>query len=536
MATSFRTRVLALKSLLPQNDAESNGRKLAELQGISNCELPTGPSLVAYADTLLFLLAFPPDVKVQRAATKEMQRIARSLGSKKRTGAALLNSGLPYTSYEPKFSHDLCTWLSRDTGCHVRLGRFEDAEFELDRVLAITLPSLERSETTAGVGNMELLRALGVPSGQELLFLLAELKKLDDRPRIKDLLFDALGVRLRVDPRNRSFSRMFNRIPAPRSFHLGRNLNEFDRHELIGRALPLARTMAKKAKEQVVRAIKLSMVLSDRETDPVTYMDERTLRVFDLEHGTTVAIYGMHSARQLPLESYIGYTLFMNGYPTAYGGAWVFGRRADFGINIFEAFRGGGSGYMLCQLLRVYHEVFRIEHFEIEPYQFGLDNPDGITTGAFWFYHRYGFRPVDRELRELAELEVKKKAVRNDYRTGSRTLLKFTASNLALTLTPGEQAGVYDIADKVKHLIRRRYKGDRTRAEADSVKLFLGRTGGRMASGGEAMAVLKEVALWAEAWEQRDPNKLEVLSNMVRTKPVDPYAYQELVLRYFGPR
>ena len=119
------------------------------------------------------------------------------------------------------------------------------------------------------------------------------------------------------------------------------------------------------------------MVLTGRETDTSTYMDENSFRLFELERGISVAIYGMTPERQLPLESYVGYTLFKNGFPAAYGGAWVFGERSLFGINVFEQFRGGESGFILCQLLRVYRQAFNVNYFEVEPYQFGLDNPEG---------------------------------------------------------------------------------------------------------------------------------------------------------------
>lgn len=110
----------------------------------------------------------------------------------------------------------------------------------------------------------------------------------------------------------------------------------------------------------------------------------------------------------MPLESYVGYTLFKNEFPVAYGGAWVFGERADFGINIFDAFRGGESGYMFCQLLRVFRQVFQINYFLVEAFQYGLDNPEGIDSAAFWFYYRYGFKPLNKEINMIANIEYKK--------------------------------------------------------------------------------------------------------------------------------
>jgi hypothetical protein len=300
--------------------------------------------------------------------------------------------------------------------------------------------------------------------------------------------------------------------------------------------LPEPIQLTERRRAELIRVVKLAMVLSDRETDPVTYMDEGTIRLYELDRGISVAIHGMVPSRQLPLESYIGYTLFKNGFPVAYGGAWIFGERADFGINIFEAFRGGESGYIMCQLLRVFRQVFKVSRFEIEPYQFGLDNPDGIATGAFWFYHKHGFRPTDPVLLELAGKEEERRRKRKGYRTSARTLTRFTGSNMALVFSDGMPTGVYDITDKVKHMIRSRYKGNRARAVSESVRNFLARSGATPGGVEVEAPVMEEVALWAEAMRVTKPEQIELLLRMITVKPADPYLYHDLLLQFFGER
>lgn len=534
MTNTFGSTLRKLSSIGAHFDAPSNTRKWELLQDLSRCELKISGSLIAYCDLLLFLLSMPPEEKVHKAARLEMDRMAKAIAaSGRRLDRTLENSGLPHTTYGSKFSHDLTTWLIAERSCRVEIDRFEDAAFDLNQVLATTLPPMERSETTSGYTNEELLHELGLRKGDKVPFLLNELKALNDRPRVKDLLFDGLGIHLRIIPKNRSFSRAYNAVALGKLFFHDGILKDFDQRELLDRPLPRPSNIAAGTKTKLIRAVKLSMVLTDRETDPVAYMDERTFRLYELERGISIAIYGMVPSRQMPLESYVGYTLFKNGYPAAYGGAWVFGERADFGINIFEPFRGGESGYLMCQLLRVFRQVFKVEHFEIEPYQFGLDNPDGIATGAFWFYHKHGFRPTDKELFKLSEKEMERRKKIKGHRTSARILTRFTESNMALTLSKDQRTGVYNITDKVKRLIRTTYKGDRTRAETESAKKFIERTGLRPVDGTDEIRVLQEVALWAEAFRVTDARKLELLGRMVTIKPLDPYAYQELLLSYF---
>ena len=51
--------------------------------------------------------------------------------------------------------------------------------------------------------------------------------------------------------------------------------------------------------------------------------------------------------------------------------------------------------------------------------------------------------------------------------------------------------------------------------------------------GPDEIRVLQEVALWAEALRVTDARKLALLKRMVTIKPIDPYGYQELLLRFF---
>ena len=534
MSTTFGRKVRKLKEVVARFDVRSNAIKLHTLQDLGGCDLPVSKALIGYCDLLLFLQAMPPNKKMLLAARKEMGRVTRLLSSSaKRRDRSLMNSGLPHTTQVSKFTHDLTTWLCNEPTCRIEMDGFEDAKFDLNEVLGATLPTMEQSETTSGLGNAQLLEALGIRSGKEVQFLLAELRKLNDRPRVKDLLFDGLGLYVRIQPTNRSFSRAYNTFLLQAPFFHDGLLKEFDQRELLDRALPDATALSASLKERLIRVVKLSMVLTDRETDPVTYLDERTLRLYALERGVMVAIYSMEPARQLALESYVGYTLFKNGYPAAYGGAWVFGGRADFGINIFEAFRGGESGYLMCQLLRVFRQVFSVDRFEIEPYQFGLDNPDGIATGAFWFYHKHGFRPTDPKLFELSETEVELRKKRKAHRTSKRVLIRFTESNMALVLGREPQLGVHDITQKVKRLIRTTYASDRARAEMESVGKFQKRTGRSPRVSADGARVLKEVALWAEAFQIIDAGKLDLLDRMIAVRPVDTYRYQDLLLRFF---
>jgi hypothetical protein len=365
-------------------------------------------------------------------------------------------------------------------------------------------------------------------------FLLSELGKLNDTPYIKDHFFDGLGLYTGFTCESKDFSLFYSRLPERAPYFHTELIKSFDHVSLFESRLPAPESLSADQLKKAVNVAKNSMALTDRETDPVTYMDSSSFRLYHLERGISVAIYGMIAGRQLPLESYVGYTLFKNGFPAAYGGSWVFGQSANFGINIFESFRGGESGYMMCQLLRVYKQVFNVSYFEVEPYQFGLDNPDGISSGAFWFYYRYGFRPSNKKLAVIAKVEYKKIKKNRDYRTKKEVLIRFTESSLVLQLGKKIPVNVPDISTDVIKTIQKVYDGDRVKATQESVIKFLKKAGKSERFSSTEKQVLQEVALWAESSNVREKNKLNLMKEMIRTKPVDLYRYQQLLLKYFN--
>jgi len=309
-------------------------------------------------------------------------------------------------------------------------------------------------------------------------------------------------------------------------------LKKFDHVTLLNTSLPEPKKLSDRELNEAIDVVKNSMALTLRETDPITYMDPASFRLYELERGISIAIYGMVSNRQLPLESYVGYTLFKNGFQAAYGGGWVFGQRSLFGINITESLRGGESGYILIQLLRVYRQVFNVNYFEVEPYQYGLDNPEGIQSGAFWFYYRYGFRPLDKKLNAIAFAEHQKIISKKGYRTSSKTLEQFTESNIGMNLGKEVPMTAADIMKKVKNMIATKYQGNRTLAIQKCVANFNHKTEKLIYLNTAEKHVLEEVALVAESLNLTNPVKLNILSKMIRVKPADLYEYQSLLLAF----
>lgn len=534
MKSNFNAGLKKLKTVINKFDQESLSVQKEALNDLSKSKLQVNKALLEYHECLLFICSHPNNSAVLSLVEKELKRITLFLNKSKKAAAACFeNEGLPYSNTVTRFTPDFLSWLLRHKDISVHFASFSDPALTLNEVLNVTLPSALKTLTTAGLDNEELLADLGVDRKNYLSYLVNQIERLNDTPLIKDFLFEQLDVYLTVVPKNSQFSRTYNRIKIGKTFFHDSLLKQFDHQQLLNSKLPPARTLNSGEANEIIKVLKNAMALTARETDPTTFIETSSLKVFDLERGISVCIYGMVPDRQLPFESYVGFTLLKNGFPCSYGGAWVFGRGANFGMNILESFRGGESGYVMCQLLRVYKQAFDISYFEIEPYQYGLDNPDGISSGAFWFYYRYGFRPIDKELLKLANEDFVKIKTKRNYRSTEKTLLKFTEGNIALSMENKTPVRVLDITAKIKSLIIKKYKNDAALAEKSCVDLFLQRSQQSYPKSKEEQKILVETALWANAYEISDSKKIQLFSQLIAAKITDLYAYQKLLIEIF---
>ena len=529
---SFKSIVGALRAVQNKFDAGSIEQQRACLLQLSRLAFPRNEATAQYHDSLLFLVAHPHDRALERRAGAELARLERFLKacSDKRPVAAWVDQGMAYVDIVTRFSHDATRWLLGHPHATVLLDSFDQPKAQLNDIFKLTLPALERSETTAGYSNDELMDALKVPVSRRLPFLVQELSRHDGAPLLKDHLYDSLDAFLRIRPKNGQFSKARNRLAmGSGTVHQKDIVKKFDVLSLIDMALAPPRTLSQAERDAAILVLKNTMALTIRETDPCTYLEPSSLRIVDLEAGLSCAVFGMTPDRQLPLESYVGFTLFKNGLPVAYGGAWIFGPRAAFGMNIFEPYRGGESGYIMAQVLRTYRKTFNIDYFEVDAHQFGLGNPDGIASGAYWFYYRLGFRSIDAALEALATRENTKIARQPGYRSSEKALLKFTESNVALNFGQQVPMHIFDITTEVTKMTAKRFGSNRLAMERESIADFMRSTEWKQAPTADEKRALCEWAPAAAALGVKAKREYELLAACVRAKPLDLGAYQDAV-------
>ncbi len=119
------------------------------------------------------------------------------------------------------------------------------------------------------------------------------------------------------------------------------------------------------------------------------------------------------------------------------------------------------------------------------PTSWAPGNPEALRSGAFYFYHRLGFRPRAPAVRRVLEEELAKIARDRSYRSPLPVLRRLARDEVCLTLAggspePERRLRARDLAGLVTRDIARRHGGDREAATRQAVRRVaraLGRAG-----------------------------------------------------------
>lgn len=390
-------------------------------------------------------------------------------------GTALHNSGIAGTAVVAAFSLAITGWLVKRFGDDVTLASVEGDPELVIALLEPTLDPMEQEVLSEQPLRWPAWRArhLGRGRAAQLRRLLHLLNRLPGEPAEQEASFATLRVFVRwevaPDAPVLTTGRFARGAPGFHPGELGRRAGPRDAwREGPGRRLRLdgndRRTLVDLARGT------LASLLS--ETEPFSHASEAEVELHDLGQGIQVALFPCIPARKLALEAYVGYLLLKNHVPVAYGGGWVLGRQARFGINVLPPFRGGESAVLLAQLLRVYAHRFGLRCFLVEPFQIGKGNPDGIRSGAFWFYWRLGFRPRQPSLLAVAEREARRLRA-----PGTRTapaLLRRLSESVMTWDTPlaehWDPIDVDQVGAHVSRYILTEFDGDRAAAQAAAAR------------------------------------------------------------------
>lgn len=498
---------------------------------------------IARHEAMLFQATFPKtphELDAARDGLRAMAVEAAGLPPESPLLAALENSGIAGTAVASTFTLEATRWLCRRFGDAVQLA-YLDAE--PGERMAVLLPALEPIERD-GLADRPLpwraweRKHLGTDRSAHLRRLVALVDRLPGDGRAREAAWARLQVfvrwRMPADAPGLTQGRFPARVDrCPVHVHDDGYLRP-EGPQALWRTPPPRRVRLSTTDQQHLadlgRGVMLSLL---RETDFFTYADAQQIECFDLGRGMRVALYASTDDRKLTLESYIGYLLFKNGVPVAYGGSWILGAQAAFGVNVLPPYRGGESTLIVCQLLRLYAWRFGLQQLRVEASQIGRANKDGIQSGSFWFYWRLGFRPLQPELTALAEADWARIMTESQGRPSARhyrsQVLKTLADAVLVWRTP--QPGTWRYVDpvrlgeKVSAHVLAGFDGDRDAARRAACRALGGPPGPALQRMATLLAALAPNGGWT-------PDECKALHAMGALKSVDEPGFNQALRRH----
>ena len=489
MANKKAGRALAELEAAKRNFGSGGAKVSRALTSLANSHLAEAESLIHFHETLLFLRAYPPNATilnlVERSLRSFNQRVARLVEADADL-SALDNpevSGIAGGSVTSNFSYAIVRWLvaKYPTQLSIDWDWFEE-EDRFGATMPRFLPLLEDDAMVeAHVPFQEWLDAARGRT-RELTWLIQQFESLPLPDRRKAELYDALKLHVTWRFGARASRTLMRQSRRPTFFHdkplIQRREISLSR-ELSSPLIPIQR-LSRREGEKILDLARETSAVRYRELHGFTYGDAGRVLKAELGRGTEVFVTGVPPENRLPLRAYHAALVFKNGVPVAYFEGLSICERMESGFNLYYTFRDGETAWLYVRILRLMRQLLGVTVFSIDPYQVGHENEEGIESGAFWFYRKLGFRPVNPALMELTNAEEQKLRANAGYRTPPRTLRKLASGHMLFEL-PGETSKQWDrfhvrrIGLAVQRRMARDFDGDSKKMRNYSAQ-FLNRT------------------------------------------------------------
>jgi hypothetical protein len=415
-------------------------RLLAQL---SRKKLNDTETLFRYHEILLFLRAYPHNAAIVRTIETELHGFPARVSflEQQEIDLAPLQhpewSGIAGTSVTDTFSFYIVRHLLQRHPSQVKL----DWEwFEDENRLAATWPRfIPLLEEDASVeANVPYREWLAAARGRrsELAWLIEQFDKLPKTDTERAELYDSQQLFVRWTP-DFNVSRTGMRLLERRLFyHRGPLIQrrDIDLRKEITQPAPELQKLSLKEGEQALDMAREASTIRYRELYGFTHGDPKRVCRAELGRGVELFLTVLRREKRLPLRRYHAAMIYKNGVPIGYFEGLSLFERMESGFNLYYTFRDGETAWLYARTLNVMHHFANVTAFSLDPYQIGFENEEGIESGAFWFYRKLGFRPVEPEALQLALKEEEKIKTRKGYRTSAATLRKLARSPMIFEL------------------------------------------------------------------------------------------------------
>lgn len=447
----------SLKNLLDQLDDLKNRFGLVKpanveriLLRISGRKITEIESLIRFHEILLFLSAYPQSARLRQLAEAQLRSFDKRiepLRDKEIDLSALDDpevSGVAGTAVVDTFTYYIVRWLLEK---HPSQIGFDWDWFDDSNRLAETWPRFmplldEDGFVEANVPYPEWLRA-AKGRARELPWLLQQFAKLPKSEREIAELYDSQNLFVNWKPGYRA-TRTGMRLPvsAHNIFYHRKPLiqrREVSLRDELRKPAPTFDRVSAKQGEAILDMAREASTARYRELYGFTHGDPARVLRARIGRGVDIFVMGLPPAKRLPLRAYHAALIFKNGVPVGYFEGLSLFERMESGFNLYYTFRDGETAWLYARVLNIFHHLLGVSVFALDPYQIGFENEEGIESGAFWFYRKFGFRSTSPELMKLTSQEEKKIATRTKYRTAANTLRKLAESPMVFELETKNQ-------------------------------------------------------------------------------------------------
>ena len=449
------------------------------LSAVASRRLRDASGLIRLHETLLFLRAYPCSPEVARLADLILFSFADRITELRGASADLSAfeepeiSGITGTSLSAVFSYEVARRLALryPRSLEIAWDRYDEID-RLGPVISRFLPLLQEDwPVEAHVPYREWISAARRRGPSDLAWLLEHMRTLPLTPRGLAELYDALQLPLTwnmgTTHTSRSRLRLSNRKLYCHREPLRRRSDISLEHELKGPPFRVRRLSRPEARKMLDLILDTS-AMRCRELYGFSHPDETGVFRADAGRGVEIFFFGVPPEWRLPVRAYHAGMFFKNGVPAGYVELLSLFERAEVGFNLYYTFREGESAWLYAQLLRLFRQVLGVNCFSVDPYQIGFENSEAIASGAFWFYRKLGFRPLEPEVARLVEREERRIRQTPRYRSSPPTLEKL-AKGYIIFEGPSAEAGAWDkfrvrnLGLAVQRAMADRFEGDSER-------------------------------------------------------------------------
>ena len=400
-------------------------------------------SLVRYHELLLFVRAYPHNAAIARAAERELRGFADRVSclEQQEIDPAPLEhpevSGIAGTSVTDTFGFYIVRRLLQR---HPSQLDIYWEWFESENRLAATWPHFMPllAEDASVEANVPYREWLAAARGRlsELAWLMEQFDKLPKPDNERAELYDSQQLYVRWTP-SFKLSRTGMRLPQRKCFyHRGPLIQrrEIDLRKELAEPSPELEKLSPPEGEKALDMARDASTIRYRELYGFTHGDPKNVYRVELGRGVELNVISLPQEKRLPLRSYHAVMIYKNGIAIGYFEGLSLFERMESGFNLYYTFRDGETAWLYARVLNVLRHFAGVTAFSLDPYQIGFENEEGIESGAFWFYRKLGFRPVDPEVLKLALKEEEKIRSRKGYRTSAATLRKLARSPMIFEL------------------------------------------------------------------------------------------------------